>query len=71
VAVAVTNDANDGVADIVAGLQASAVSVSLAGQTGTKVAVYAGSTLTPDIQPTPAMSIDPSTDIVLSGIFVG
>ena len=71
VAVAVTTDANDGVADIVAGLPAGTVSVPLAGQKGTKVPVYAGSTLTPDTQPTPAMSIDPTTDIVLSGVFVG
>ncbi len=71
VAVAVTTDANDGVADIVAGLPAGTVSVSLVSQKGTMVAVYAGSTLTPDTQPTPAMSIDPTTDIALSGVFVG
>ncbi len=70
VAVAVTTDANDGVADIVAGLPAGTVSVPLVGQKGTMVAVYAGSTLTPDTQPTPAMSINPTTDPVLSGVFV-
>ena len=71
VAVAVTTDANDGVADIVAGLPAGTISVPLVGQKGTMVPVYAGSTLTPDTQPTPAMSIDPTTDIALSGVFVG
>ena len=70
VAVAVTTDANDGVADIVAGLPAGTISVPLVGQKGTMVPVYAGSTLTPDTQPTPAMSINPTTDPVLSGVFV-
>ena len=70
VAVAVTTDANDGVADIVAGLPAETVSVLLAGAIGTMVPVYAGSTLTPDSQPTPTMSINPAADLVLSGIFV-
>ncbi|MDB5313306.1 MAG: repeat protein [Gemmataceae bacterium] len=70
-AVAVTTAARDGVADVAAGPAAGTKPVPTPGQPGVKVAVYAGSALTAGTPPTPALTIDPATDPVLAGVFVG